>query len=268
MSILDKIVEHKKKELELNKRDVTVNALEDTLEFKHSCISLQKNLLDEHSSGIIAEFKRKSPSKGWIREHANVEAVASIYDNNGVSAMSCLTDSHFFGGSNADFLQARKVFSGPMLRKDFIIDTYQIYESKSIGADVILLIAAILTKEQVIEFTDLAHKLGMEVLMEFHHKKELDKFYNKVDFAGINNRDLNDFSVSLLTSIDMKRRFPEGTLLISESGLDHPGIVNDLYQYGFHGFLIGEFFMKHNAIEDNISKFISSLEERKQKRRA
>ena len=267
-TILDEIVAFKIIEIEKAKELVSIDQLKKEKLYSRECISMSERLRNRDSSGIIAEFKRKSPSRGWIHQDAKVSEVVSAYQDAGVSAISCLTDQHFFGGTKEDFTSARASFDGPILRKDFIIDPYQIHESKAMGADTILLIASILDKEKVVEFTDLAHELGLEVLLELHHNSELDKYYEHVDMVGINNRDLRDFSVSLLTSIDMKRRLPDHVLKISESGLDHPGIVSDLHAYGFEGFLMGEYFMKDDNPGKTAAEFVTELQVRKSKRRA
>lgn len=261
--ILDKIVAHKKQELIDLKSTVSLDDLKASTYYKEVNISMESALSNKANSGIIAEFKRKSPSKGWIHKDANVAEIVSSYSKAGVTAISCLTDNYFFGGSKEDFSAARTVFDGPILRKDFIIDPFQIHESKAMGANVILLIAAILSKEDIISFTDLAHEIGLEVLLELHSNEELVKVYDKVNMIGVNNRDLRDFSVSLLQSIQMKKHLPKDKVLISESGLDHPGIVYDLYIYGFKGFLIGEYFMKQNKPGETASAFIKNLKERK-----
>ncbi len=262
-SILNTIVQHKRLEIQEAERVTSIDMLQQKEHYNRTCYDFSDALNHPKSSGIIAEFKRRSPSKGWIHQDAIVAEIVQAYQQAEVAAISCLTDAHFFGASDTDFQQARSHFNGPILRKDFIISTYQIYESKVMGADVILLIAAILTKEEIVRFTDLAHALGMQVLLELHHNNELEKYYEKVDVVGINNRDLNDFTVSLLTSIDLKRKLPEEATIISESGLDHPGIVCDLYRYGFRGFLIGEYFMKHNDPGTTAGKFVRDLQSRK-----
>lgn len=264
--ILDEIVAFKKGEVEQLKLKTSIEDLKASTYYKVDNISLEQSLRKGLNSGIIAEFKRKSPSKGWIHKNADVSEIVRNYEEAGVAGISCLTDGNFFGGSTDDFAKARASFNGPILRKDFIIDPFQIYETKAMGANVMLLIAAILTKEQIVDFTDLAHEIGLEVLLELHSKEELTKVYDNVDMIGINNRDLRDFSVSLLNSIDMKRYLPEEKILISESGLDHPGIVCDLFVYGFRGFLMGEYFMKAEKPGKKASEFISELQSRKKKR--
>ncbi len=263
--ILDEIVAFKKGEIAALKEKHSIEDFTSAPLFSKKNISLEQSLRSGLNSGIIAEFKRKSPSKGWIHKEADVSEIVTNYERAGVAGISCLTDSNFFGGGKKDFANARASFSGPILRKDFIIDPFQIYETKSMGANVMLLIAAILTQEQIIEFTDIAHEIGLEVLLELHSKEELSKVYDKVDMVGINNRDLRDFSVSLLNSIDMKRYLPEDKILISESGLEHPGIVCDLFLYGFRGFLMGEYFMKATKPGEKAAEFITELQSRKKR---
>jgi indole-3-glycerol phosphate synthase len=222
--------------------------------------ALSLALTVENSSGIIAEFKRKSPSKGWIHAEANATEVVKSYAIAGVAGISCLTDNHFFGGGKLDFEGARQAFQGPILRKDFIIDSYQIHESKAMGADVILLIASILTKSEIIEFTTLAHELGMEVLLELHGKNEVSKIYNDVDLIGVNNRDLKTFNVSVEHSIEMKHELPRDKILISESGLKDSETVHKLYNAGYRGFLMGEYFMKYKTPGKTAKAFIQDLQ--------
>jgi len=264
--ILDEIVAYKKGEIEKLKQLHSISEFQDSPYYAKKGYSLEKALRSGENSGVIAEFKRKSPSKGWIHKDADVIEIVKNYQSAGVAGISCLTDRHFFGGGKEDFAKARSSFSGPILRKDFIIDTFQIHETKAMGADIMLLIAAILTKEEIKEFTDLAHEIGLEVLLELHSKEELEKVYDNVDIVGINNRDLRDFSVSLLNSIDMKRYLPEEKVLISESGLEHPGIVCDLFLYGFRGFLMGEYFMKASNPGEKAAEFIADLQSRKRQR--
>lgn len=263
MNILDKIVKHKKQEVIVQSSEVPLEELKKQKNFSRECNSMVEALLEPEASGIIAEFKRKSPSKDWIHKDADVEEVVAAYQESGVSAISCLTDATFFGASPIDFEKARKIFKGPILRKDFIVNNYQIYQSKAMGADVILLIAAILSPPQVQQFTKLAHELGMEVLMEFHNEEELKKYHRSVDIIGINNRDLTSFDVSVQRSIDMKNRFSPHQLVISESGLSSLKIVHDLYQKGFRGFLMGEYFMKENNPGKQATEFISELQKMK-----
>ncbi len=218
------------------------------------------------SSGIIAEFKRKSPSKGWLHPDAAVADVLPAYEKKGASACSVLTDSHFFGGSLGDLCKARSLVDLPLLRKDFIIDEYQVYQARIMGADAILLIAACLTQKQCLTFAELAHTLDMEVLLEIHSEKELGYLNTFVDMLGVNNRNLGTFHTEVENSFRLaktmqtvaheKNLFP---LLVSESGISTTTIVSNLREAGFRGFLIGETFMKTNAPGDTLAQFIGGL---------
>lgn len=265
MNILNKIVKHKKLEVQKSSSEVPLDQLKSSMLFKRKCHSLSEGLTDQASSNIIAEFKRKSPSKNWIHKDASAKEIVSAYQDAGVAAISCLTDQAFFGASPNDFNEARESFQGPILRKEFIIHEYQIYESKAMGADAILLIAAILTPPQVQQYIKLAHELGMEVLLEFHNELELKKYHRTVDIVGINNRDLTNFDVSVQTSLDMKKRFSAHQLIISESGLDNVDTVVELYKAGFRGFLMGEYFMKENQPGLQAQEFISEFKTKRRK---
>jgi indole-3-glycerol phosphate synthase len=213
------------------------------------------------SKGIIAEFKRQSPSKGIINKDADIKQVTEAYLNAGASAQSILTDTAFFGGSIMDLIEARTVNSNvPILRKDFIVDAFQIVESKAIGADAILLIAACLTAKELKQFGGLASDLGLEVLYEVHDRSDLDKLDVSQGLIGINNRDLKTFKVDLENSIEMVKELPSTTLKVAESGISDPKIVTGLRQYGFDGFLIGEQFMKSNDPGSACKDFIDQLD--------
>jgi indole-3-glycerol phosphate synthase len=244
MTILEKIVAHKQKEVAERKELYPAKLLEQSIYFPTPTVSLKKYLLRSDKSGIIAEFKRRSPSKGDINAFASVEKVSIGYMQAGASALSVLTDKHFFGGSNADLTEARKFNFCPILRKEFIIDEYQLIEAKSIGADVILLIAECLEKDQVLQLAKQAKALGLEVLLEIHSEEQLEKLNEFVDVVGVNNRNLKDFSVSIQTSIDLFSKIPDDFLKISESGINDANAIVELKQVGFQGFLIGEYFMK------------------------
>lgn len=244
MTILEKIVAHKQKEVAERKELYPAKLLEQSIYFATPTVSLKKYLLRPDKSGIIAEFKRRSPSKGDINAFASVEKVSIGYMQAGASALSVLTDKHFFGGSNADLTEARKFNFCPILRKEFIIDEYQLIEAKSIGADVILLIAECLEKDQVLQLAKTAKTLGLEVLLEIHSEEQLGKLNEFVDVIGVNNRNLKDFSVSIQTSIDLFSKIPDDFLKISESGISDANAIVELKQVGFQGFLIGEYFMK------------------------
>ncbi|MCF6241042.1 MAG: indole-3-glycerol phosphate synthase TrpC [Bacteroidales bacterium] len=260
MNILDKIVSEKIKELEIKKTLTPVKTLEHSIYFNMPCVSMTENIVNPTKYGIIAEFKRRSPSKGLINNTADVEQTTIGYVEAGASALSVLTDEVFFGGSTADLLTVRKVNSVPVLRKDFTIDEYQIIEAKSIGADAILLIAAILNKQKVKEFAELAHSLGLQVLLEVHNENELSVLCEAIDMLGVNNRNLKDFSVNIQTSINLAKKIPDELVKISESGLSKPENIIELRKYGFQGFLMGENFMKTANPAKTCSNFINELQ--------
>ena len=210
-------------------------------------------------SGVIAEFKRKSPSKGIINATADAAETTLAYNNAGASALSVLTDEQFFGGSNENLLKARRVNEIPVLRKDFIIDEFQIVEAKSIGADIILLIASNLEIKQCLTLAKFAKNLGLNVLLEVHNKEEL-KFINEfVDAVGVNNRNLNTFTVDVNTSLNLVKDIPNDFLKISESGIYKPETIKMLKSAGFQGFLIGENFMREANPGEACKKFIEEL---------
>lgn len=257
MNILDKIIENKKTEVKKAKSEISISELMDSQYFGKPVKSLKKTLIEK--SGIIAEFKRQSPSKGIINNQSDVLEVAKNYEKFGASAVSILTDKPFFGGSLEDISRVRKSIEIPILRKDFMIDDYQFYEAKSFGADVILLIAANLSVSQVEDFTALSHQMGLEVLLEIHDEKELKHINKNVDFVGINNRNLKDFKVDLDHSINLKNQLPQGILKIAESGIYSVEDFKYLKEKGFDGFLMGEYFMKNEnpgKIFEEFSKLI------------
>lgn len=261
MNILDKIIAHKKEEVEKLKREVATNQLVASPNFKRQPISLKQSLLAENSSGIIAEFKRKSPSKGVINDKVEVADVTEGYIKAGAAAQSILTDQQFFGGNVIDLIHAREVNDlKPILRKDFIVDAFQIVEAKAVGADVILLIAACLTPEELKNYGRLAEDLGLEVLYEIHNEEELNKI-SEVDnkIIGINNRNLKTFKVDLEHSIELAGKIPDSCVKVSESGISSPRIITGLKEYGFKGFLIGESFMKTEDPGGACEAFISQI---------
>ncbi|MFT4761086.1 MAG: indole-3-glycerol phosphate synthase [Paraglaciecola sp.] len=243
MTILEKITNHKRTEVADRKSLYPTKLLEQSIYFNTPSVSLKKYLLRPDKSGIIAEFKRHSPSKGDINPYAKVEEVSIGYMQAGASALSILTDEKFFKGANKDLTAARKFNFCPILRKDFVVDEYQILEAKSIGADAILLIAECLEKEEVARFAKLAKSLGLEVLMEIHSQDQLAKISPDLDVIGVNNRNLKTFEVSTQTSIDLFEHIPSDFVRISESGISEPKTIAELKAVGFQGFLIGERFM-------------------------
>ena len=259
--VLDQIVAHKKNEVNKLKEEVPVKKLVESPNFKREVFSLQDALLGLNSTGIIAEFKRKSPSKGLINGKATVEEVTKGYLQARVAAQSVLTDQHFFGGSVVDLMAARMHNNElPILRKDFIVDGFQIVESKAIGADVILLIATCLSASELKQYGQLAKDLGLEVLYEVHTIEDLDKI-GDLDhkIIGINNRNLQTFEVDLEHSIMLSSQLPSTCVKVSESGISDPKIVMGLKEYGFDGFLIGENFMQQDNPGDACQDFIREM---------
>ncbi len=260
MNILDKIVLQKKKEVALKKSLVSIKQLEASALFNRNTVSLSK-ALRESNSGIIAEFKRRSPSKSVINTISTIQEVAQAYEAAGVCGMSVLTDSHFFGGGLEDLLLARATVHIPLLRKEFIIDEYQIIEAKAYGADVILLIAAILSKDEIKAFSTLARQLHLEVLLEVHNERELDHaLMPGLSMIGVNNRNLKNFEVSLETSRMLASRIPDEFVKVSESGLSQASAIMSLRQDGYEGFLIGESFMASQDPGKSATNFIKELE--------
>jgi len=260
MNILENIVVHKIKEVEERKSLYPIALLEKSVYFESPCVSLKKYLLRPDKSGIIAEFKRKSPSKGFINKYAEPEQVSIGYMQAGASALSVLTDKEFFGGTSEDLKIARKFNFCPILRKDFIIDEYQIIEAKSIGADAILLIASILSEQKIKSLAAFAERFGMEILYEVHNLNELQKIDLQEDkIIGINNRNLETFVTDVQNSFDLAQHIPKNHLKVSESGLSKPHTIKQLQAAGFNGFLIGEEFMKTANPGDACKEFIKNL---------
>ncbi|CAG5010393.1 Indole-3-glycerol phosphate synthase [Dyadobacter sp. CECT 9275] len=246
MNILEKIVVRKHEEIAESKKLRSISDLEKEALFLRRNLSLSSVLREAETPQIISEFKRKSPSKGIINARVEPEIVTADYVKEGAAALSVLTDTDFFGGSFDDFLRARLANPQiPMLRKDFIVDEYQLYEAKSIGADIILLIAACLSPEQVQTLARQAHALGLEVLLEVHSTEELQQtLCDDVDMVGVNNRNLKTFETSTETSLIISEHIPDSFVKISESGLQDPQTILELFRAGYKGFLIGETFMK------------------------
>jgi len=262
MNILDTIIAHKYKEVEERKSLYPVKLLENTIYFSSPTVSLKKYLLREDKAGIIAEIKRKSPSKGWINPYVSIERTSIGYMQAGASALSILTDKEFFGGNNEDLMIARKFNFCPILRKDFVVDEYQIVEAKSIGSDAILLIAAALTPERIKALAALAHSLSLEVLLEVHNLQELQSNLEcGADCIGVNNRNLQTFEVDVNLSKQLSEHIPASVVKISESGITAASTIQDLRGYGYKGFLMGEHFMKSSRPERMAREFIDELME-------
>lgn len=260
MSILDEINKNKRNEIKEAKKKISIEELQASPYFNRKTNSLKAALLADGATGIIAEFKLKSPSKGMINTEAEASDVTAGYVAAGASGLSVLTDSEYFGGSFTKLAKARMANpKTPILRKDFMLDPYQIYEAKAHGADVILLIAESLSKELLLEMTMKAKELNMEVLVEVHSEDELQKLNEHVDIVGINNRDLRTFNVDVNTSICLGKLIPDSFIKISESGISDPANIKKLRNAGFKGFLIGETFMKTSDPAKACAGFIESI---------
>ncbi|HAD80426.1 indole-3-glycerol phosphate synthase TrpC [Empedobacter falsenii] len=248
-TILDEIVAQKRVEILEKQKTQSIESFRNSENFLLPVKSAKASILDDTKSGIIAEFKRKSPSKGFINKDANVKEVVSGYEKYGASVVSVLTDEQFFGGSFDDLQQAKEVLNIPVLRKDFIVEEFQVYETKAIGADLMLLIAECLTKDEVYHLAKTAKEIGLEVLLELHSEDQLEKVNEFIDLIGINNRNLKNFEVDIEKSKQILKQLPTDLIKVAESGISHPKTVKELRQAGFQAFLIGENFMK--AIHPN-----------------
>lgn len=256
--ILEDIIASKRLLIEQQKKAVSYAQLNDVLQDAVPCCSMREALASSHT-GIIAEFKRRSPSKGWISQSAQVEQIIPTYETGGAAALSILTDEQFFGGGLKDLRTARSLATIPILRKDFIIDEYQLLQAKIIGADAVLLIAAALTEQDCLRLAQTAHDLQMEVLLEIHSEAELNYVSKYVDMVGVNNRHLGTFHTDVETSFRLSEMLPTDKLLISESGLSAPNTIIRLREAGYRGFLIGETFMCTEHPGDTLRKFINTL---------
>jgi indole-3-glycerol phosphate synthase len=257
VNILETIVSHKKKEIAEKKAIMNIDVLMKNANRKS--YSLKNALSIPDSTGIIAEFKRKSPSKGWIHEQINVTDVVPVYEEHHAAAVSVLTDKSFFGGDLEDLKSARHQAKIPLLRKDFMIDEFQLYEAKGFGADVILLIAACLSKQQTKMLAQKAKELQLEVLLEIHSEKEIEYICDEVDVIGINNRNLETFKTDVQTSMQLIKKIPFDKPVISESGIDKVEAILQLRDLGFKGFLIGEYFMKQHSPAMAFADFMKQL---------
>lgn len=258
MNILQHIVNDIQKDLVLKKQIVPIDRLESSPLFERQTNSLRQRVVE--TEGIIAEHKRRSPSKQNINFGLRLADVAQGYASAGVAGMSVLTNNQYFGGSIEDLLLARQACELPLLRKEFIVDEYQVLEAKANGADAILLIAACLERPDIQILSALAQQLGMEVLLEVHNADELEKsIMPSIDMIGVNNRDLTSFSVSLETSKSLVDQIPTEFVKLSESGLTSAESVFELRDCGYQGFLMGEYFMKTDDPGVSAQNFIKSL---------
>lgn len=260
MTILEKIVAAKRQEVRRCQELVPVKNLEKSELFKTPTRSMSQALISIKPVGVIAEIKRKSPSKGVFKEQLDIEKISSAYINSGAAALSVLTDWEFFGGSTQDLILARQHNSCPILRKDFIVSEYQVIEAKSIGADTVLLLANVLSPQEIRDLAKLARDLTMEVLLEVHDEQELNQSLNdSVNLVGVNNRDLRTFAVDVQRSFELAEKIPANFVKVSESGLDDCRVISQLHSIGFSGFLIGEAFMKCEDPAMACAEFLQAL---------
>lgn len=259
MTILDQIIKTKEIEINYSKCNNSIVELEKLPIFKRTTISLSDSIKNSFH-GVIAEHKRKSPSKSIINDSISLSQVIKGYNNAGVSGISVLTDNNYFQGSLEDLLNTRKMTKIPVLRKEFIIDEYQIIEAKAYGADAILLIAACLSIQKIKSLSECAKSIGLEVLIEIHNLEELNEcLIDSIDIIGVNNRNLKTFKVDIQTSKNLIKYIPSDFIKISESGLSSPIELKELKEFGFDGFLIGETFMKHTDPGLEALEFINKL---------
>ncbi|MBV7531835.1 indole-3-glycerol phosphate synthase TrpC [Chitinophaga sp. sic0106] len=258
-NILAEIVAHKHTEVAARKQVRSTAELEQAPMFGRETLSLCQFLRMPDKTGIIAEFKRRSPSKGLINGNVTVQQVTTAYTRYGASGLSVLTDEKFFGGTSDDLQQARSYNQVPILRKDFIVDEYQIVEAKAIGADVILLIAECLEAAEVKQLSTFAHNLGLEVLLEVHSESQLEKVSEHVNLVGVNNRDLITFQVDFNRSCELAPKIPSDKLKVAESGINDPAAIVTLQQAGFEGFLIGEHFMRQEDPARAFENFVTEM---------
>lgn len=261
MNILEQIVQQKRIEVAQRRASMSARELEQHPSFKRTPLSARQSITATHSTGIIAEFKRKSPSKGIINASVSVTETTMGYVRAGAACLSVLTDEPYFGGTPNDLLEAREVNpTTPILRKDFIIDPYQLLEAKAWGADLILLIAACLSPEEVSSLSCTAHDLGLEVLLEVHDEDELDRtLTDTVDLVGVNNRNLKTFVTSVDTSLRLAERIPDAFVRVTESGLQDAATMLMLREAGYQGFLIGEAFMRTPSPADALAGLVAEF---------
>lgn len=261
--ILEEIVAHKRIEIEQQKSIIAPAILYSNVETQLADDTTPRRSMRESlansTSGIIAEFKRKSPSKGWIKEEGKPEEIPASYCQNGASAISILTDEKYFGGTLRYVRTARPMVTCPILRKDFIVDEYQLYQAKAVGADAVLLIAADLTQSECKALAKKAHELRLETLLEVHSESELEYVGENIDMVGVNNRNLGTFHTDVANSYRLASLLPKDYLLVSESGISNPQTVRELREAGFRGFLIGETFMKTPNPGAALKEFITQV---------
>ncbi len=256
--ILTEIIANKRLEVEREKSQIALSELIAASRDMGATRSMSESLKSS-KSGIIAEFKRRSPSKGWIKESADASIIPASYAAAGASALSILTDHDYFGGSLKDIEAARPMVNIPIIRKEFIVDEYQIYQARLIGADAVLLIASALEKEECNALVEVAHSLDLEVLLELHSQSELEYIHPKVEMVGINNRNLGSFHTDVANSFKLAKLLPKEVVKVSESGISSPDTVSELRVAGYRGFLIGENFMRSEDPGASLGEFIAKV---------
>ncbi len=261
MEFLEEIMSLKKKEIALRKASMPVQKLRKSPLYHRQTVSLAGSLKNINDGGIIAEFKRKSPSRGYINRDARIADFVPAYQRAGAAGLSVLTDENYFGGSLNDLVEARALTSLPILRKDFIIDDYQLEEARSAGADVVLLISECLDKRSIRNLFGKACDMGLEVLVELHSSGELEKLPAGITLLGVNNRNLRTFNVDVNTSADLAGMVPEGLVLISESGISDPETIKNLRNIGYRGFLVGEHFMTSVDPEETCRTLVETIKD-------
>jgi len=261
MSILEEILQQKRKEVKQKIMLYPVKLLERSEHFNSPAVSLKSYLTQKQKSGVIAEIKRRSPSRGILNKYISVEQTSISYMQAGASALSILTDEPFFAGTNNDLIVARQFNYCPILRKDFIVDEYQVIESRAIGADAILLIASVLSDKEIGHLSGIAKALDLEIILEVHTKEELSKLNDNIDIVGVNNRNLATFVTDIETSIELHDHIPKQFVKISESGIHTPETACKLKKKGFDGLLIGEQFMTHSQPGHACAQFINELKQ-------
>lgn len=261
MTILDRINDHKRLEVARRSEQTPLERLKDSVGYRAERRSLRQSIEASQDYGIIAEFKRKSPSQDDININADPEIVTKGYETAGAAGISCLTDVHFFGARSNDIDRVRRTVGLPVIRKDFILDRYQLHEARAMGADAILLIAASLSAGEIDDLASEAGELGLETLCEVHNEEEVGKLSPAVDIVGVNNRNLKDFTVSIENSIRLSQMLPPSVLRISESGIEDPQTIAKLRREGFKGFLIGTYFMREADPGQACADFIARVRE-------
>lgn len=259
MSLLQSIVRHKKEEIAFRKTQVSISHLMSQSQFERGCHSLTEALTRADMPGVIAEFKRKSPSLPELNPNGSCEAICKGYQTAGAAAVSILTDHAYFGGADEDVLSVHPQLDIPILRKEFIIDPYQVVESKSIGADVILLIASILSRDEAQSLANIASECGLEVILEIHSREEIGHWHESMHCIGVNNRNLSTFTTDVGLSRQLFPFLPSDSIKIAESGLHSPSVVRDLFEQGYKGFLMGEYFLKQSSPQQALSTFLLNV---------